>query len=192
MLIYFSKTVNMKNFYQSLLIIFITGLFFTSCNSIKVYSDFDSEADFSNYKSFAFYKNGIDKVEISDLDKKRILRSIEKNLTSRGMKIMNDPDLLINISTKSSDNIYIDNTIYSPFTMGWYPYYGRNYTRLAHTRSQGILYIDIIDSNSKQLIWQGKGVGFLSSSKMNRDELLDEYVNKILSVFPPENSSNTN
>jgi hypothetical protein len=76
--------------------------------------------------------------------------------------------------------------------MGWYPYYGRNYTRLAHTRSQGILYIDIIDSNSKQLVWQGKGVGFLSSSKMNRDELLDEYVNKILSVFPPENSSNTN
>ena len=192
MLISFSETVNMKNFYQSLLIIFITGLFFTSCNSIKVYSDFDSEADFGNYKSFAFYKNGIDKVEISDLDKKRILRSIEKNLTSRGMKIMNDPDLLINISTKSSDNIYIDNTIYSPFTMGWHPYYGRNYTRLAHTRSQGILYIDIIDSNSKQLIWQGKGVGFLSSSKMNRDELLDEYVNKILSVFPPENSSNTN
>ena len=68
----------MKNFYQSLLIIFVTGLFFTSCNSIKVYSDFDSEADFGNYKSFAFYKNGIDKVEISDLDKKEFLDQLKR------------------------------------------------------------------------------------------------------------------
>ena len=45
-----------------------------SCNSIRVYSDFDSEINFDNYKSFAFYKKGIDNVEISDIDKKRILK----------------------------------------------------------------------------------------------------------------------
>ena len=41
-----------------------------SCYSIRVYSDFDSEANFNSYMSFAFYKAGIDQVEISDIDKK--------------------------------------------------------------------------------------------------------------------------
>ena len=86
------------------------------------------------------------------------------------------------------ENIYIDNSYYSPYYSGWYPYYyGRNYRRISHTTSEGVLYIDLIDTKSKQLIWQGKGIGFLSSNgKTNRDELVDNYVSKILSVFPPE------
>lgn len=48
--------------------IFFATLFSFSiigCGTIKVASDYDSDADFSNYKTFAFYKSGIDKVEIS-------------------------------------------------------------------------------------------------------------------------------
>tara|TARA_B100000470_G_scaffold220772_1_gene209773 strand:- start:1444 stop:1992 length:549 start_codon:yes stop_codon:yes gene_type:complete len=176
----------MKIFNQYVLFLFILGLSLVSCNSIRVYSDFDSEIDFSSYQSFAFYKTGVDKVEISDIDKKRILKSIEENLTQKGMSISETPDLLINISTKSSENIYIDNSYYSPYYSGWYPYYGRNYRRVAHTTSEGVLYIDIIDTKSKQLVWQGKGIGFLSSNRMNRDELVEGYVNKILSVYPPQ------
>jgi len=180
------KNYIMKIFNQYVLFLFILGLSLVSCNSIRVYSDFDSEIDFSSYQSFAFYKTGVDKVEISDIDKKRILKSIEENLTQKGMSISETPDLLINISTKSSENIYIDNSYYSPYYSGWYPYYGRNYRRVAHTTSEGVLYIDIIDTKSKQLVWQGKGIGFLSSNRMNRDELVEGYVNKILSVYPPQ------
>jgi len=182
----------MKIFNQYVLFLFILGLSLVSCNSIRVYSDFDSEIDFSSYQSFAFYKTGVDKVEISDIDKKRILKSIEENLTQKGMSISETPDLLINISTKSSENIYIDNSYYSPYYSGWYPYYGRNYRRVAHTTSEGVLYIDIIDTKSKQLIWQGKGIGFLSSNRMNRDELVEGYVNKILSVYPPQEEVSVN
>ncbi|MBT6449057.1 MAG: DUF4136 domain-containing protein [Flavobacteriaceae bacterium] len=182
----------MKIFNQYVLFLFILGLSLVSCNSIRVYSDFDSEIDFSSYQSFAFYKTGVDKVEISDIDKKRILKSIEENLTQKGMSISETPDLLINISTKSSENIYIDNSYYSPYYSGWYPYYGRNYRRVAHTTSEGILYIDIIDTKSKQLVWQGKGIGFLSSNRMNRDELVEGYVNKILSVYPPQEEVSVN
>ncbi|MAU63153.1 MAG: hypothetical protein CMC38_02210 [Flavobacteriaceae bacterium] len=182
----------MKKFNTSIYFLFIFGFLLTSCNSIRVYSDFDSETDFKNYQSFAFYKTGIDKVEISDIDKKRILKSIEKNLKLKGMTVSEVPDLLINISTKSSENIYIDNSYYSPYYSGWYPYYGRNYRRVSHTTSEGVLYIDIIDTKSKQLVWQGKGIGFLSSNKMNRDELVEGYVNKILSVYPPQKEESVN
>ena len=50
-----------------------------SCASVSVASDYDKEVDFNNYKTFAFYKTGIDKAEISDLDKRSILRAIEAN-----------------------------------------------------------------------------------------------------------------
>mgnify|MGYP005631691559 FL=1 len=175
----------MKKFYFNILFSFFLILIFNSCGTIKVAADYDSEVDFTNYKTYAFYKIGIDKVEISDIDKKRILKSIKKSLTNKGMSINEKPDILINISTKSSENIYIDNSFYSPYYTGWYPYYGRSHSRVAYSTSEGALYIDVIDTKSKQLIWQGKGIGVLSSKKTNRDELIENFVNKILDVYPP-------
>ena len=101
----------MKNF-KLCSFFLIISVILISCGSVKVASDFDSEADFSQYKTFAFYKSGIDKVEISDIDKKRILKSIQNTLLNKGMTIDENPDILINIATKSSENIYIDNTFY--------------------------------------------------------------------------------
>ena len=176
----------MKNF-KLFTITFLISLILASCGSVRVASDYDSEADFSKYKTFAFYKSGIDKVEISDIDKKRILKSIQSSLLNKGLTINENPDVLINISTKSSENIYIDNTFYSPYYTGWYPNYGRGHRQIAYSTSEGALYIDVIDTKTKQLIWQGKGTGVLSSSKKtNRDVLVNSFVTKILEVYPPE------
>ena len=156
------------------------------CYSIRVYSDYDSEANFDSYKSFAFYKSGIDQVEISDIDKKRILKAVEADFKSKNMLISDSPDLLVNISTKSSENIYIDNSFYNPYFYGWSPYYyGNNYRRISHSTSEGVLYIDLIDAETKQLIWQGKGIGYLDNRTEKRDEMVTNYVNKILAKFPP-------
>jgi hypothetical protein len=176
----------MTNNINSILFTILFSLSILSCGSIKVAFDYDSDADFSNYKTFAFYKSGIDKVEISDIDKKRILKSIQNTLLNKGLTLDENPDILINIATKSSENIYIDNSFYSPYYTGWYPYYGRGHRQVAYSTSQGALYIDVIDTKSKQLIWQGKGIGVLSSKKSDRDELVNNYVTKILEVYPPE------
>ena len=96
----------MKNF-KLLSSLFFVLTILVGCGSVKVASDYDSEANFSQYKTFAFYKSGIDKVEISDIDKKRILKSIQSTLLNKGMTIDENPDILINIATKSSENIYI-------------------------------------------------------------------------------------
>ena len=52
-----------------------------SCSTIKVVSDYDTKVDFSTYKTFAFYKKGIDKASVSDLDKKRIMRAYRKSIS---------------------------------------------------------------------------------------------------------------
>ena len=64
---------------------FVLTLFsFTSCNSVRVAADYDRSVTFETYQSFAFFKEGIDKVEISDLDKRRILRAIESEMLAKG------------------------------------------------------------------------------------------------------------
>jgi hypothetical protein len=49
--------------YIKLLLIACT-IIFSSCSSVKVTTDFDTKVDFNTYKTYAFYKTGIDKAEI--------------------------------------------------------------------------------------------------------------------------------
>ena len=80
-----------------------------SCSSVRVNSDYDKKANFESYKTYAFLKSSVDKVEISDLDKKRILRSIEESLTEKGFTKSESPDMLVSIFTKKSQRVEVFN-----------------------------------------------------------------------------------
>lgn len=182
----------MKNIYFLASLILI--LIISSCTSVNVYSDYDKETDFTEYKTYAFYKKGIDKVEISDLDKKRILRAIEKELKLKGLVPSENPDLLVNIFTKSREKIDIYNNNY----YGWYPWYygygygfggpgyGFGYTNVTSS-TEGTLFIDLIDARKKELSWQGIGVGLLSYHKNidKKEARINEFVNHIMTQYPP-------
>ena len=166
---------------QKLIIILFIFLL-SSCSSIRVIYDFDSTINFSNYSTFAFSKQEMEKLDISDIDKKRILGSIEKSLVSKGYNFSSSPDLIVNISTKSREDIYI-NQSYDRFGFGWYGYpYDQTYR--PSSRIIGLLYIDLIDANTGNLIWQGNGSGSLYSNKYSRDELVSNFVIKVLESFP--------
>ena len=157
---------------------------FASCSAVRVNSDYDKKTDFSAYKTYAFHKTGIDKVEISDLDKKRILRSIDEVMTAKGFTKSETPDLLININTKAEKNINI-NQFHANYGygwgFGWNPYWGTNYS----TNTEGTLTIDLIDAKRKELIWQGEGVGYLTKNTNKKDENIKCFVNSILAQYPP-------
>ncbi len=171
------KTIKILSIFSILLL--------ASCASVSINSDYDKKADFSKYKTFAFYKTGIDKVEISDLDKKRILRSIEDEMTLKGFTKSETPDLLININTKAEKNVNV-NQFQSAFGYGWgwNPYFGMNYN--VNTNTEGILTIDLIDASKKELVWQGEGIGYLTQNTNKKDENIKNFVTRILSQYPPK------
>ena len=143
-----------------ILFLFILG----SCTSVRVANDYDKKAPFATYKTFAFYKNGIDKVEISDLDKRRILHSIEDQLTAKGFTKSETPDLLVNIFTKSTEQVNV-NQFNSGWGYGWgygWSPWGWGGQSSVYTTTEGTLFIDLIDAKNKQLVWQGQGSGDLS------------------------------
>ncbi|MEH6682252.1 MAG: DUF4136 domain-containing protein [Sediminicola sp.] len=166
-------------------------LFLGSCVSVRVLSDYDREANFTEYKSYGFYKTGIDKAQISDLDKKRILRAIETEMGNRGFVKSNEPDLLVSIFTKEREEVDVYNNYWGGrFGWGWNPYFwGPNFygNNNVSTRTEGSLYIDLIDTRTKDLVWQGRGVGTLNNTQNieKKEERIKEFVSEILKAYPP-------
>ena len=159
---------------------------------MKVLSDYDENIDFKNYKTFAFYKPGIDKSDISDLDKKRILRAISSELKAKGFTKSENPDMLVSIFTKSREKVNVNqNNFGYGFGWGWNPWMmnGMQNNMSISQYSEGTLFIDFIDRKKKELIWQGVGTGALRMQSREKKELrIKEFVNEILAKYPPGTS----
>lgn len=159
-----------------------------ACSSVRVHSDYDDSTNFAQIKTYAFFKDGIDQAEISDLDKKRILNAIDTELSSRGMTKGERPDVLINIFTKAQQKVDVyQNNYYNPwgyYRYGWNPYWGSSYNSVS-TSTEGRLFIDILDSQKKELIWQGTGTGYLTNNRAKKEQRIQEFVKEILKDFPP-------
>jgi len=163
-------------------------LFITSCMSVRVAADYDKEANFRKNKTYAFYKNGIDKAEISDLDKRRILRAVEAELLAKGFTKSENPDLLVSIFTKSREKINVYNNVWGHYGYGWNwsPWYWNSYRGSTISRStEGTLFIDLIDADKKELVWQGMGTGYISQNMKHKEERIKEFVAKIIEKYPP-------
>ena len=182
---------NLNNIHMKPISLFalVLVVFFSSCSSVRVYSDYDKNVDFTPYKTYAYYKPGIDKVEISDLDKKRILRAIDQQMTAKGFTKSETPDLLINIFTKSREEVNVNqfNAGWGyGWGWGWNPWMmGMGNQTTVSTSTEGTLFIDLIDAKKKEMIWQGEGIGTLTKNTDKKDEVVAEFVGKILAQYPP-------
>jgi len=174
----------------------------SSCSSIQVTADYDKKADFNTYKTFAFFKTGIDKAEINDIDKRRILRAIESELLAKGLTKSENPDLLISLFTKSQQRVDVYNNAWGMGAWGWGGFgpgwgwggygpgwgwgWGWNNQPAVSTTTEGTLFIDLIDTKKKELIWQGMGTGYLSRKVEKKEERIKEFVSTIMQKYPPE------
>ena len=169
-------------------VLLLLAILVTSCSSVRVASDYDREVNFNQYESYAFFKPGIDKAEISDLDKKRILRAIEAEMQRKGFTKSDDPDLLVSIFTKTNENIniYQNNMMGWGYGWGWHPWYWGSGFNTVNRTSEGTLYIDLIDAEGKELVWQGMGTAALASDVNKKQKRINEIVSEILEKYPPE------
>ena len=167
----------------------LLALVVTSCSTVRVASDYEKNTNFNEFKTFAFFKPGIDKAEINDIDKRRILRAIESELLAKGFTKSETPDLLVSIFTKSNQRVDVYNNHWGYGAWGWGgfgPGWGWGWNQpMVSARTEGVLYIDLIDADKKELIWQGQGTGYLTRNIDRKEERIREFASKILEQFPP-------
>lgn len=160
----------------------------TSCSTVKVASDYDQLVNFRQYDTYAFFKPGIDRADISDLDKKRIMRAIEDEMKAKGFMKSEDPDLLVSIFTKTKENInvYQNNMMGWGYGWGWNPWFWGAGPNTVNRTSEGTLYIDFIDAEEKELVWQGMGTAALARDVDKKQKRINEIVRKMLKQYPPK------
>ncbi len=177
----------------------IVGVFLmlSGCASISVNYDYDTAADFSQFKSYSWKSmDGDDassggSVANSGLLKSRVQRSVDRQMSARGIrKSENGSDLHMMYHFGAKDKIQVSDWgyRYSPYYLhGGYGYGGRQIDVFQYT--EGTLVIDIIDAKTNSLVWRGTGTGVIDTGQKTPEEIqvkIDDAVAEIMASFPPE------
>lgn len=182
---------------KKLIYLFIGAtLVFSSCSSIKVTSQFDPQADFTQYETFSYlgWSENSDQL-INDFDKKRIEEAFKAEFEARNITYVEeggdiDVSIFLVTDTKTATTAYTN--YYGGY--GAYGYgrpwgWGGGYATTTYQQYDyvvGTLVCDVFDGESKQLIWQSVGTGTVDENPSTRDKSIPKAVNKIMSLYPIE------
>jgi hypothetical protein len=162
----------------------------------EVSTDFDATVDFSTYATFAF----MDRAErgqaltYDTIGDRRVIAAVTRELEARGYRrVESDPDLLVNFAMTTED-IQDVRTVPSaglpPPWYGWrggyyYPWPAYSYETYVDQYERGTLFIDLVDTERRQLVWEGRAVGRIT--KATREDpagALDNAVAEIFARYP--------
>ncbi|MGN7986922.1 DUF4136 domain-containing protein [Pedobacter sp. 22226] len=172
--------------------LFTIVMAFTGCISVLTASDYDRKIDFSKLKSFAYFEKGIERLELNNLDKPRMLNAVEGAMLKRGFSKTDHPDFLINVAVLSSIKARAD-WGYSGGGYQWdatsssYQWRDSQFGSLNTSKQYqtGTIIIDFLNPETKAIMWHGVGSGFNLDDYENREERINLAVKQILSEYPP-------
>ncbi|MCH6233453.1 DUF4136 domain-containing protein [Cognataquiflexum rubidum] len=173
-------------------LVILLSLTAMACSSpLKVITDYDSKADFSQYKSFSFFELKDTGPGLSELNQQRIINATREELIKKGfIEDQNNPQLLVNVTAIvnekkqiTANSYYNYGGYYRPYR--WGPSYGGSTVYNVTDLKEGSLIIDILDASSKHLLWQGTGNKEIDTGLKKPETEIPTYINKILSDFPP-------
>ena len=148
----------------------------------KVNVEFDQNADFTHYKTFAIRRgelNSRNPALNSELVKKQIEADLIRDLTSRGLSQVESGPADLNVFYHFGSARKTEVEGYPAGWRGW----GTRYVRVPY--AEGTLVIDLRDPSTRSLVWRG-----ISSEEKNDPSKiagkLDDMVKKSIEKYPPK------
>ena len=118
----------------------------------KTSAAFDEKVDFSNYKTFAFDKEGARNPYVNTL----IVEAVERELASRGLtKVSNDPDLKVVYLAATVPNLQVQNVPFYHVVNPAYSGMVGSATMNMWDVTTGTLVIDLLDRKSDRVVFRG-------------------------------------
>lgn len=163
----------------------------TACQTVRVVTDYDPQANFGSYKTFSMYDLKT-KGSISELNSERITRFIKSEMLKKGYaEDNNNPDLLVNAVTVLKNKTAIQATSTTYGYGGFYRPYGywaapRSGYATVHTYDykDGSLIVDVVDAKTKKMIWHGVAQSEMDKAPKNPEQSLKSAVERLLKTFP--------
>jgi hypothetical protein len=146
----------------------------------KIETDYDHTIDFSQYKTYGFFNPmGIENPNYSSIYGSIFRDAISKEMNSRGYKMSDNPDLMINVSGRLQDKTNVTTTSDPYMSGGYYGYrrgaygtwggYGYGTTTHVSNYTEGTINIDMVDRAQKRMVWEGVAVGRVNEKKTNEE-----------------------
>lgn len=164
--------------------LFLAG-FLAGCSSIETKVDYDRNASFSSYKTFAFKDV---RSPDSPISMRRVQGAIDRTLTSRGFaRAEGTPDLWVVLHTRTRRQTQVT-TYNSGWGWGWGWRGGYWNSARVEQIPIGTLMVDLIDTKAKELVWRGSASRIVDADETakDRDEKVQEAVDKLFDGFPPK------
>jgi len=164
---------------RKLLFLVCVAFLTTSCYTISVNHDYNSEADFSSLKTFDWMKdpktamsNVPASLEKNTLLDKRVRNAVNRQLAARGLKQdAADPDFLVVYYISVKDKLRSSGSRYHS----------------VHVYQEGTLILDFVERDTMDIIWRGIAKRTVESNptpdKMERN--INNAVEKLFTKFPP-------
>jgi hypothetical protein len=178
----------------------------TSCSIITVSYDYDLEANFTRLRTFDWLPDPI-KAQANELNVNHIKRAVNKELEAKGIKRNPaNPAFLIALHVVEESTVKIIDWGYTYGPARSFYSQDRLYRRLPSKRYwkktakykgnrrfekveffKGTLILDLVDANSKELIWRGAAQSYIDPDQTSekRREENQKIVAIILANFPP-------
>jgi hypothetical protein len=156
--------------------------------------DWDRDADFSGYSTYAWLAQPNDPAtgnaavaqRQNSLLTKRVRSSTDEQMGQLGFTInIDSPDLFLVFHTGVQDKVNVTDYGYR-YSYDYWGWGGRDIDVYQYT--EGTLIIDMIDTNTKELVWRGSATATVdpSNSAEKREAQLDKAVRGILENYPPK------
>ena len=177
----------------------LIAAFITGCASgSKIRSDFDRNADFSQYQTYNFYADaGPESTNYQSLFSQHMVTAITKEMDVRGYEKSDDPDLLVNFNAILRDKTKVT-TRPAPVSYGGYygyrrgyydPWFGYSHSWATETHvseyTEGTVNIDLVDAKNKKMVWEAVAVGRVREETLrNLEQAVMEAVPRYFETYP--------
>lgn len=170
----------------SFLILAISG-----CQSVpQIHVIKDNSVQFNAYKTYGFYPSlELKGDEYDSATTGYIKAAIKTEMTNKGYRFADNPELWVSFNVFVKDKIRVQSVYrasdYYMYRRGYsvwddYPYFDERVSQY----TEGTLNIDIIDSKTKRLVWEGIAIGKVNQNTYdNLENKVDEAVQLILSKY---------
>lgn len=184
-----------KNILRQVTILAAAALLSACASGPEIMSDYDHSVDFSQYQTYNFFNPmGIENPNYSTIYGQVFRDALSREMNSRGYRLADDPDLLLNVSARLQDKTKV--TTYSDPYPGYYgyrrgyydPWMGYPYGTSTHVSqyTEGTVNVDMVDARAKRMVWEGVGVGRVKENRSNEQvrQAINDGVAKMFEGFP--------
>lgn len=173
-------------------ILLATTILLSGCVSpTTVDYDRSALAKFSNYKCFTIdsreNRSNYQDIVLSPIVDRRIEQAISRTLQDKGIQQnCTEPDFRVTFNTVTKTKTEINDLSVGPTPFRRRPYYGYSHYSMLEIDQyeEGTFIVDIIDNQSKELVWRGTYTKRLGWSAPT-DEEVQAIITEVLANFPP-------